>query len=59
MEHRLVNDTLIADDKGIVARCICGWSSGYRFSSFVASAMFSEHKDYQLEFDHPNKHERE
>lgn len=45
MEHRLVNDTLESTKHGIIARCTCGWTSGYRISSFVASAIFRDHKE--------------
>lgn len=44
-EHKLVGDTLVTDveRKGIVARCTCGWTSGPRFSSMIASALFRDH----------------
>jgi hypothetical protein len=48
-EHRLVDDTMTVerttDGTGIVARCICGWSTGPRFTSAVASALFRDHRD--------------
>lgn len=44
-EHRLVNDTLVHESGGIVARCVCGWSSGGHFSSMGASAAMMDHKE--------------
>jgi hypothetical protein len=44
-EHRLVNDTLVVEAGGVVARCICGWESGARFTGMVASALFLDHLD--------------
>lgn len=32
-EHRLVDDTLVREGDGIVARCVCGWVSRRCFSS--------------------------
>jgi hypothetical protein len=49
--HRLVNDTLVAEAGGIVGRCVCGWSTGPRFTSMVASSLFRDH------VDHPKKPE--
>lgn len=45
MQHRLVNDTLVTEDGGIVAYCTCGWNSGRRFSSMIASTIFRDHRD--------------
>jgi hypothetical protein len=45
MEHRLVNDTLVVERGDIVAHCVCGWSSGPRFTSMAASALFHEHQE--------------
>jgi len=42
-EHRLIDDTLTIEEDGVHARCICGWDSGGRFSSMVASVAFAEH----------------
>lgn len=46
-EHRLAGDTMVVerdrDGTGIVARCVCGWSTGPRFTSAVASALFQDH----------------
>ncbi len=48
-QHKLVGGTLTIEDdprgdnKGVVARCECGWHPGYRFSSFAASNAFSDH----------------
>lgn len=47
--HRLIDGTLHADDKGVVGRCTCGWSTGYRFSSFAASAAFQEHQEMRAD----------
>lgn len=49
MIHHLVDNELKVEHTkqgvGVVARCICGWSSGLRFSGFLASAAFQDHKD--------------
>ena len=45
MRHRLVDNTLIRTQDGIVGRCECGWTTGPRFSSFSASALFQDHVD--------------
>jgi hypothetical protein len=44
-KHELIDGVLVGTDDGIVARCKCGWTSGPRFSSFVASVAFMEHED--------------
>lgn len=44
-EHKLANGTLITTDRGIVARCTCGWMSTPHFSSLSASAEFRDHQD--------------
>lgn len=46
--HRLREGTLRRDDAGITAQCECGWSSTGHFSSFAASAAFSEHQEQEL-----------
>jgi hypothetical protein len=43
-EHRLIDNTLIVIEGGVEARCICGWKSGPRFTSMVASALFQDHQ---------------
>jgi hypothetical protein len=43
MEHKLINDTLTRESDGIIARCVCGWTSRPHFSSMAASAEFREH----------------
>jgi hypothetical protein len=45
MKHNLVRGTLVADDKGVVATCTCGWNSGHRFSGLIASAAFMDHQE--------------
>lgn len=42
-KHVLVGKTLVIEDEGIFARCVCGWSSRARISSFSASLAFAEH----------------
>jgi hypothetical protein len=42
-QHELVDNTLIVVPGGVLARCTCGWQSGPRFSSMVASALFRDH----------------
>lgn len=44
-EHRLVDGTLYNEGggKGIIGRCTCGWSTGYRCSSMTASAAIRDH----------------
>lgn len=48
-DHRLVDDTLYVDRdengkaRGIIGRCKCGWNTGYRFSSAIASCAFQDH----------------
>lgn len=45
MRHELIDGTLVHEKgRGIVARCICGWSSEH-FSSLSASAAFMEHQE--------------
>lgn len=45
-QHRLINDTLVREKDGIVAHCICGWSSRPHFSSLSASAAMQDHKEH-------------
>ncbi len=45
MQHELVDGTLHRTDQGIIGRCKCGWNTGYRFSSFAASAEFMDHQE--------------
>jgi hypothetical protein len=42
-DHRLVDDTLVVVEGGIVGRCECGWTTGACFSSLVASVLFRDH----------------
>lgn len=44
-QHKLVGGTLKNEPEGIIARCVCGWSSGHRISSFAASAAMMAHKE--------------
>jgi hypothetical protein len=41
--HELVGGALESTPHGVLARCVCGWSSGYRPTSLIASAAFCEH----------------
>jgi hypothetical protein len=43
MKHELVSNAIVIGAHSCTATCTCGWSSGARFSSFVASMMFREH----------------
>lgn len=45
MEHKLEGGTLSAEDNGVIGRCVCGWTTGHRFSSFIASNAFRDHKE--------------
>ena len=50
-KHKLVDGTLYVEreadgkPKGIIGRCTCGWNTGYRFTSFSASAAFLDHQE--------------
>lgn len=44
-KHELIGGTLKGTDKGVIARCVCGWTSGYRFTSLAASAAMMEHRE--------------
>jgi hypothetical protein len=48
MKHELIDGTLFIEKQGIIGRCICGWSTGHRFSLTAASAAFQDHKDQTL-----------
>lgn len=43
IKHALKGGTLYREDAGIIGRCICGWSTGHRFSSFIASIAIRDH----------------
>jgi len=43
--HWLMGETLTREHDGILARCICGWTSRGHFSSMAASAAFQNHLD--------------
>lgn len=43
--HKLVDGTLYRMKDGIVATCTCGWTSGPRFTSLTASALFLGHQE--------------
>lgn len=49
MDHKLVDGTLKRDDKGITARCDCGWVSGGHFTSLAASAAMMDHQEQEAE----------
>jgi hypothetical protein len=53
-EHRLIDDTLVREADGIVARCICGWVSRGHFTSLSASADFWNHRDAANPDDEPD-----
>lgn len=42
--HKLIDDTLVVEANGIVARCECGWVSRPYFSGLVASLEFAHHQ---------------
>lgn len=44
-EHKLVDNTLVREQRGITARCVCGWVSGGHFTSLSASAAMQDHKE--------------
>lgn len=44
-DHKLTDNTLTVEADGIHARCTCGWDSGPKFSSMLASVAFSDHRD--------------
>lgn len=44
-EHKLKGDTLIVTKNGVEAICICGWTSGPRFSGMAASVFFRDHQE--------------
>lgn len=50
-KHELVDGTLYVDRdesgkaKGIIGRCTCGWTTGYRISSASASVAFMDHQE--------------
>lgn len=44
-EHKLVDNHCEVTDLGIIARCTCGWTSGYRFSSSIANVAFQDHRE--------------
>lgn len=43
--HELIDGSLVVEADGVVARCVCGWTSGPRFSGMIASNAFNEHKE--------------
>lgn len=51
LEHKLVDNTLNVEReengvaKGIIGRCTCGWTTGYRFTSLAASVAFRDHQE--------------
>jgi hypothetical protein len=45
MRHELVGNTLVIEEGGIIGRCTCGYETGHRFTSLVASAIFQRHQD--------------
>ncbi len=45
IKHRLKHGTLSLEDEGVIGRCVCGWTTGFRFSSFIASVAFRDHLD--------------
>lgn len=52
--HQLVNGTLVREPSGIVARCICGWSSSH-FSSMSASCAFRDHQEAHENREDPSR----
>jgi len=51
MGHKLIGGTLEGTETGIVAKCQCGWTSGYYFSSLAASAAFADHQEKSAQLD--------
>jgi NTP pyrophosphatase (non-canonical NTP hydrolase) len=49
MKHELVGNAVVIGAHGCTATCTCGWTSGARFSSSIASIMFREHVDQKEE----------
>ncbi len=51
MRHVLEGDTLHVERdkdgnaKGIIGYCTCGWNTGHRFSSAIASIAFRDHQE--------------
>jgi hypothetical protein len=45
LKHRLIGNTLKADEDGVYAKCICGWVSRPCFSSLIASNEFCDHQE--------------
>jgi hypothetical protein len=45
LKHRLIGNTLKADEDGIYAKCTCGWVSRPCFSSLIASNEFCDHQE--------------
>jgi hypothetical protein len=51
MTHELIGKTLYVERHkdgtpiGIIGRCTCGWNTGHRFTSFVASSAFMDHQE--------------
>jgi len=41
--HGLKGRALSNEGEGIIGRCLCGWSTGHRFSGFAASVAFRDH----------------
>lgn len=50
-KHKLVDDTLVRERDGIVAKCVCGWKSRPHFSMMSASAAFMDHEESGLDND--------
>lgn len=44
MQHELTDNCVTVTSDGIVAACICGWTSGARITSLSASALFLDHQ---------------
>lgn len=51
-EHRLIKGTLVRTAYGIVADCVCGWTSGPRVSSMVASVAMQDHREAEAAKKH-------
>ena len=45
---------LTTEDRGIVARCECGWVSGYHISSLAACDALMEHREGMHREDRAN-----
>lgn len=56
MKHKLVDNTLYSEREGIIGRCTCGWTTGHRITSLIASSAFRDHvEEQENERDAPHR----